>query len=62
MRIDEKRWATTLVKVYRHMKIMERTKYLEPHFTHFIVPIVKYAITKFKLGGGDNSAISSHYS
>jgi hypothetical protein len=33
MRFDERKWATTLVKVFKHMKLMERQKYLEPLFS-----------------------------
>ena len=40
MRFDEKKWATTLIKVYRHMKLMEKQKYLEPMFSSMISPIV----------------------
>ena len=28
MRFDEKRWANTFLKVFKHMRVMERTKYL----------------------------------
>ena len=40
MRFDERKWATTLVKVFKHMKLMERQKYLEPLFSSMISPIV----------------------
>jgi hypothetical protein len=40
MRFDERKWATTLVKVFKHMKLMERQKYLEPLFSTMISPIV----------------------
>jgi hypothetical protein len=33
MRFDERKWASTLVKVYRHMRLLERSKYLEPFFS-----------------------------
>ena len=33
MRFDERKWASTLMKVFRHMKLMEKTKYLDPHFS-----------------------------
>jgi hypothetical protein len=40
MRFDERKWATTLIKVFKHMKLMERQKYLEPLFSSMISPIV----------------------
>ena len=40
MRFDERKWATTLIKVFKHMKLMERQKYLEPLFSTMISPIV----------------------
>jgi hypothetical protein len=40
MRFDERKWATTLVKVFKHMKLMEKQKYLEPLFSSMINPIV----------------------
>ena len=40
MRFDERKWATTLIKVFKHMKLMERQKYLEPLFSSMINPIV----------------------
>jgi hypothetical protein len=59
IRIDERKWSSTFLKVYRHMRLMEKTKYLEPHFSIYVTPIAKYVSTKFKLGGG--SIVSSSY-
>lgn len=59
MRFDERKWASTLLKVVRHMRLMERTKYLEPHFSLYVLPIAKYLSAKFKLCG---SAVSSYSS
>jgi hypothetical protein len=49
MRFDERKWATTLVKVFKHMKLMERQKYLEPLFSSMISPIVQYAGFKYNM-------------
>jgi hypothetical protein len=49
MQLDERKWAGTLFKVYRHMRAMERTKYLEPNFSTYFSPLVKYLATKYKL-------------
>jgi hypothetical protein len=48
MRFDEKRWANTFLKVFKHMRVMERTKYLQPHFSVYITAIAKYLANKFK--------------
>ena len=55
MRLDERKWASTMAKVYRHMKLMEKTKYLEPHFSFFIAPIAQYMMNKYRLGAGATS-------
>ena len=44
MQFDEKKWALTLLKVYKHMKTLERTKYLEPYYSVYITPLVKYTV------------------
>lgn len=49
MQLDERKWAGTLFKVYRHMRAMERTKYLEPNYSTYFSPLVKYLATKYKL-------------
>ncbi len=59
MRFDERKWASTLVKVYRHMRLLERSKYLEPFFSQFISPLVKYVASKHKLGSTPLSNISA---
>jgi hypothetical protein len=59
MRFDERKWASTLVKVYRHMRLLERSKYMEPFFSQHISPLVKYAATKHKLGSTPLSNISA---
>lgn len=58
MQIDEQKWAATLLKVVRHMRLMERAKYLEPHYSLYVIPVARYLSSKFKLG----SAISSYSS
>jgi hypothetical protein len=35
------------------MRLMEKTKYLEPHFSCFALPIVRYASHKFRLASSD---------
>ena len=57
MKFDERKWASTLLKVVRHMRLMERAKYLEPHYSLYVLPVARYLTTKFKLG----SAVSSSY-
>ena len=41
------------------MKLMERTKYLEPNFSSYVAPLVKYLVAKYKLG---SSAPASNFS
>ena len=41
------------------MKTMERTKYLEPNYSTYISPLVKYLVQKYKLmSAGVTSNIS----
>ena len=49
IKFDDRKWAGTLSKVYRHMKLMECTKYLEPNFSALVTPIVKYVAHTFKI-------------
>jgi fructose-1,6-bisphosphatase len=51
MSFNEHKWATTLIKVYRHLRIMERTKYLAPHFSRYVGSLVSYMASKYNLGG-----------
>ena len=62
MKFDERKWAGTFVKVYRHMKLMEKAKYLEPHFSSLVTPIAQYLVHKFKFAPGVSSFLSSHSS
>lgn len=59
MRFDERKWASTLVKVYRHMRLLERSKYLEPFFSQYFSPLVKYAASKHKLASAPLSNFSA---
>lgn len=59
---DERKWASTLLKVVRHMRLMERAKYLEPHYSVYALPIARYVAAKFKLGSAFSSYSNSQVS
>ena len=39
------------------MKLMERTKYLEPNFSSYVAPLVRYLVAKYKLGSSAPASI-----
>lgn len=42
-----------MTKLNKNLIIMEKSKYLEPHFSKFITPIVKYCMKAFNLMPSD---------
>ncbi len=44
--LEETAWASKMVRLYKTMRHMEHYKYLEPHFSLSIKPIVGFMINK----------------
>ncbi len=49
LRFDERKWAQSIAKVHKHMRMMEKNKYLEPAFSNIVTPIVRYVSYKFNI-------------
>ena len=44
MKLEDEKWAKYITKIFKSLVMMERIKYLEPHFSKFIAPLAKYCV------------------
>eukprot|EP00347_Sterkiella_histriomuscorum_P000467 403375745 len=53
IRFDEKKWARQIVKLFKSLSSMEKSKYLEPHYSMLIKPIVSYCLKTYNNSHSD---------